>query len=144
MASTVTNRTAMEALDRLVAGKTIHCLLLTGTTTDWNTAATARDLNFASQITADEMADASYARVAATISVEEDDANDRGELHAADITFSSLSGADVVGVAFIEVVTNDADSPIRSLHDLTGAPVTPNGSDFIVRDGADGFLHAST
>lgn len=144
MASTVTAETASNALSRLVSGKTIHCVLLTGTSTNWNIAATAADFQFASSITADEATDASYSRAAVTgAAATADTANDRGELDCNDVTFTSLSGSNVVGVAFIEIVTNDTDSPILSLHDMTASPVTPTGSDFIVRIGAEGFLHAT-
>lgn len=145
MASTVPNATASSALGRLVSGRTVKCVLLTGTTTGWNVAATARDMQYASSITADEMAHASYSRVAVSgLASTTDNTNDRGELDASDVTFPSLSGSAVVGVAFIEDTGSDATSPILSLHDCTATPATPTGADFVVRLGADGFLHGTT
>jgi hypothetical protein len=143
MASSSTNKTAADAATRLYTSKTWKMLLLTGTTTDWDTAATARDMNFADEITDDEASHASYARVTITPSTSEDDTNDRGEIHFADVTFSSLAAAvgQILGVAVIEVVTNDADSPIRALYDVASLNVTPDGNDFIVRDGAEGAIH---
>jgi hypothetical protein len=45
MASTSTNRLAKTLADRLIAGKTYKMMLLTGTSTSWQTAATAQDFN---------------------------------------------------------------------------------------------------
>lgn len=147
MASSATNRAAYRiATDFLAEATSLRMGLLTGTTTNWDTAATARDLNFVNQITADEEDDVSYARVALTsLSVSEDDSNDRAEITFADVTFSDLSGDEVIGVFIYDHLgSDDSANPLLFVIDCQGSPATPNGEDFIVRPGADGVIHIET
>jgi hypothetical protein len=151
MASTATNRIAKTAADRLISGKTYRIGLLTANATSWKTAATAADLNVVNDIAADEASHASYARVTVTVTTEEDDTNNRAELHHSDATFPALEAAvgEVHGYFVMELVTNDTDNILVALIDLTvdiptGADRTPDGNDFIVRDSADGFLWLAT
>jgi hypothetical protein len=147
MASTSTNRLAKTLADRLISGKSYKMMLLTGVTTSWQTAATARDFNVVADIVADEASHASYARQNVTLTTSEDDANDRGELHYSDVTFTTLAAAvgEIKGVVVYEVVTADADHIIVAIHDTDAvANNTPDGNDFIVKDGAEGAVHLET
>jgi hypothetical protein len=147
MASTATNRLAKTLADRLISGKSYKMMLLTGVSTSWQTAATARDFNVVSDIVADEASHASYARQNVTLATSEDDTGDQGEIHYSDVTFPVLAAAvgEVKGVVIYEVVTADSDHIIVAIHD-TDAVLnnTPDGNDFIVKDGADGAIHLET
>jgi hypothetical protein len=151
MASTVTNKTAKNAADRFIAGQTYKLILLTGNTTSWKTAATARDFDFVAAIVADEPVHASYARPTVVVTATEDDTNDWAKLAHADATFSALDPAvgAAEGYAVMEMGTTDADSPIVGLIDLSiDIPLaddrTPDGNDFIVRCPANGFTRFKT
>jgi hypothetical protein len=145
MASTATNRLAKTLADRLISGKTYKMMLLTGTSTSWQTAATARDFNFVSSVVADEADDGSYARQTVTLTTSEDDTNDRGEIHFSDVTFTTLTESEIKGVVVYEEVTDDSDHIIIGLFDTDAlANNTPDGNDFIVRDGSEGAIHLET
>ena len=105
-------------------------MLLTGVTTSWQTAATARDFNVVADIVADEASHASYARQNVTLTTSEDDTNDRGELHYSDVTFTALDAAvgEIKGVVVYEEVTADSDHIIVAIHDTDAvANNTPDG-----------------
>jgi hypothetical protein len=145
MASTTTNRLAKTLADRLISGKTYKMMLLTGTTTSWQTAATAQDFNVVADIVADEADDASYSRQDVTLAASEDDTNQRGEIHYSDVTFADLTESEIKGVVVYEVVTNDSDHIIVAIHDTDAvANNVPDGSDFIIKDGAEGAIHLET
>jgi hypothetical protein len=138
MASTATNRLAKTLADRLISGKTYKMMLLTGTSTSWQTAATARDFNFVSSV-------GSYARQTVTLTTSEDDTNDRGEIHFSDVTFTTLTESEIKGVVVYEEVTDDSDHIIIGLFDTDAlSNNTPDGNDFIVRDGSEGAIHLET
>src|SRR5688572_18327038 len=133
MASTATNFTAKDSVDRLIAGKTYKMMLLTGTSTGWQTAATSRDFQFVSSLVADEASDGSYARQTVTLSTAQDDTNDRAEISYDDVTYPSLTGGEVKGVVVYEEVNDDTDHRVRFIHDTDAlANNTPDGNDFIV------------
>jgi len=70
-------------------------------------------------------------RKAATITFAEQDANNRGVVIIADITWTALGGAtnDTVGFAcLVKEVTNDADSELIAVWDLS-PDIPTNGSD---------------
>ena len=73
-----------------------------------------------------------------------DQANDRAEFDAADITWTSITqaGSEVwAALAMVKEITNDAASPlIHKLDTGTGFPLTPNGSDITVTWDAQGIL----
>lgn len=72
----------------------------------------------------------------------QDDANDRAEFDATDITFSSVVAQNAI-VAFLvyKFITNDAGSiPILFNDSATGLPITPNGSDITITWNAEGIL----
>lgn len=74
----------------------------------------------------------------------QDDANDRAEFDATDLTFSSVSQATsetVVAYVIYKHVTNDTDSiPIAFVDTASGLPLTPNGSDITITWDAEGIL----
>lgn len=101
-------------------------LLMTNTTAD-----TEKDaINFMSSLaTLDECDAAGYARVALTSeAVNTDDANDRAEFDAADVSFTGLSGnatRAIQGALIYKHVTNDADSiPIAFVDFTADIPAT--------------------
>ncbi len=73
-----------------------------------------------------------------------DQANNRAEFDAADITWTSISQAaaeTLVGLVMLTEITNDAASPvIMAIDTATGLPLTPNGSDITVTWDAQGLL----
>jgi hypothetical protein len=79
-----------------------------------------------------------YARVAlGTKTVTEDDGNSRANVDAADVNFGALgAGGTIVGAFIYQHVTNDADSPVLAIYDLTSTPtnggtVTVNIADWL-------------
>jgi hypothetical protein len=142
MASTATVTTAKDSTDRLIAGKTYKMMLLTGTSTSWQTAATAKDFQFVADIVADEASDASYDRQPVTLSTAQDDTNDRAEISYSTTTYPSLTESEIKGVVVYEEVNDDSDHRIRFIHDTDAvANNVPNGSDFVVVVGAQGAVH---
>lgn len=73
-----------------------------------------------------------------------DQANDRAEFDAADITWTSISQAASEtwsALMMVKEITNDAASPvIHKIDTATGLPLTPNGSDITVTWNAEGIL----
>lgn len=139
----ITNRLAYTASTRLIAGKTYRAMLLTGNSTNWQTPATLRGMNVVADLVADEAAHASYARPLVTLSAQEDDANARGEIHGV-ATFPALTlTTPVLGVVFYEVVTNDSDHIIASVHDIAAQNLTPDGRDFEATN-VEGIIHVKT
>jgi hypothetical protein len=92
--------------------------------------------------TLDECDGANYVRKAlANEAVNKDDANDRAEFDADDVTWSALGVGtrQTVGALLYEHVTNDADSPIIAYVEFSGA-VTHDGSNFTIEWSAEGIL----
>jgi len=108
-----------------------------------NVATSTPDINFVTDMEAHadfaELTGASgYARVALTsVTSTEDDANDRDNSDAADVAFGALgAGATIVGAFIFKQVTNDTDSPVIAIYDLTSTPtnggtVTVTVADFL-------------
>jgi len=108
-----------------------------------NVATSAPDINFITDMEAHadfaELTGASgYARVALTsVTSTEDDANDRDNIDSADVAFGALgAGGTIVGAWIYKFVTNDTDSPIIAIYDLTSTPtnggtVTVTVTDFM-------------
>ena len=77
---------------------------------------------------------------------QQDDSNDRGEAHASDPSWASISQAaaeTVVGaIIYIHVDGTGAnDIPLAFIDSLTGFPLTPNGSNITLAFNAEGWLH---
>lgn len=90
------------------------------------------DHNFVSDVSADEVVDASYARqTLANKAVTEDDALDEATLDADPADFGALTGVTPAGAVVFKFVTNDADSPLISFHDA-GFGVVANGAGYVV------------
>lgn len=115
-------------------------LLMTNTTAD-----TENDgVNFVADFTTlDEMDGANYVRKAlANEAVNKDDANDRAEFDADDVTWTALGNGTraVQGALVYKHVTNDADSiPIAFIE--FAATQNPGGSDFTIQWDAEGLLN---
>lgn len=93
--------------------------------------------------TLDEMDGAGYARQALTgEAVAADNANDRGEFDANNVTFAGVSAGtrQVAGIVLYRHVTNDADSVPIAFIDSGGFPFTANGGDIVVTWNAEGIL----
>lgn len=79
-----------------------------------------------------EASDASYGRVALTSETNtQDDANDRANLDAATIDFTTLDNETPTAMLIFKQVTNDADSIPISIHD-TGFGSPSNGAGYTV------------
>jgi hypothetical protein len=92
-----------------------------------------------------ELTSTGYARQAlAGEATSQDDANDRAEFDANDVTFSAVSQAaaeTVIGWVVFKFITDDAGSiPIIFVDTATGLPLTPNGSDITITWNAEGIL----
>lgn len=81
---------------------------------------------------------ASYARQAlGSMASTEDDGNNRANVDSANVSFGNLeTGGTIVGAFIYRHVTNDADSPVLCIYDLTstptnGGPVTVTVADFV-------------
>ena len=118
-------------------------LVMTNTTAD--TEKDVDDIDAFS--TLDEMDGANYVRKAlANEAVTEDEANDRGEFDADDVTFSALgNGTRSMAAAVVyKFVTDDTDSiPIWYIDD-SPFPTNPGGLDFILQWNAEGIAHFET
>lgn len=80
-------------------------------------------------------------RKALTASVVQDDANDRAELDAVDISWTAINAGIIGALIVIREVTSDADSiPIAYIDNAAQLPLTTNGSDVNVVWNAEGVL----
>jgi len=112
-------------------------LLMTNTTADTENDAIAFVDDFT---TLDECDDTGYSRQALTSeAVAKDDANDRGEFDADDVTFSNNGNATraIAGALVLQHVTNDTDSiPIAWIE----FSATLDGNDLVIQWNAEGIL----
>src|SRR5687768_7611369 len=117
-------------------------LVMTNTTAD-----TEADTTFMNLFTTlDEFDGANYARkTLANEAVNIDNANDRGEFDADDITWTALGAGTRAAQAMIvfKFVTNDADSVPIAFIDSGGFPITANGGDLTISWNAEGILQAT-
>ena len=112
-------------------------LVMTNTTADTETDAIAFVGDFT---TLDECDDGTYARQAlANEAVNKDDANDRAEFDADDVTFSNTGDAtrSIDGILIYKHVTNDADSIPICFVDISA---TLDGNDLVVAWNPEGIL----
>jgi len=97
--------------------------------------------------TLDESDATGYARQAlATEAVNKDDANDRAEFDADDVSFSGMSGdatRDYQGVVLYKHVTNDADSPLIAFIEFSNQPLSKSATTVSVPWNAEGILQLS-
>lgn len=78
--------------------------------------------------------------------VTQDDANDRAEYDADNITFSTVAndgGGTLKGMLLYKFVTNDAGSTPIFFSDTGGFPITPTGGDVTFAWDAEGILQLS-
>lgn len=103
------------------------------------------DNDFVADVVADELTNGSYARVnLASRTQTIDDTNNLIKWDAADVTFSTLSGAESVGYCVLyKFVTNDADSILLALFDLTDYALVTSGADEVIRFGTNGISRVS-
>jgi len=97
--------------------------------------------------TLDESDATGYARQALTTeAVNKDDANDRAEFDADDVSFSGMSGdatRDYQGVVLYKHVTNDADSPLIAFIEFSNQPLSKSATTVSVPWNAEGILQLS-
>ena len=113
-------------------------IVMTNTTLD-----TEEDKTFIDQFTTlDEFDGANYARKElANEAVTNDDANDRGEFDADDVTWTALGAGtrSAAGLVIYKHVNDDSDSiPICWIDD--DCPFIPNGGDIVAQWNAEGIL----
>lgn len=126
------------------AGDDIRVLLVMANTT----ADTEEDVDTLSAITTlDEFDDTGYSRVAlANQATAEDEANDRGEFDADDVTFSGLNGdgsRNVQAAIVYKHVTDDTDSVPIAYIDSGGFPLDPGSGDLTIQWNAEGIVQAT-
>lgn len=102
-----------------------------------------RTVNFVGDLT-NEIAVSGYSRkTLASKTVTESDGSNRIEFDAADALFAALASGETVGWAFVyKEVTNDADSPVICILDLTNTAT--NGGDITVQFAAAGVFTLNT
>lgn len=144
MSSTVFNefKRANAAGEIDLNGDDIRAILvMTNTTADTENDA----IVYVDDLTTLDESDATgYARQAlANEAVNKDDANDRAEFDADDISFAGLSGdatRDYQGVVLYKHVTNDTDSPIIAFVEFSNQPLSKQASQVDVPWDAEGIL----
>jgi len=118
-------------------------LVMTNTTVD-----TEKDVDDIDAFTTlDEMDGSNYARKAlAAEAVAEDEANDRGEFDADDVTWTALgAGARNVQAAVLyKHVNDDTDSIPIAYIDSGGFPFTATGADVTIQWNAEGIVQLAT
>lgn len=141
MASYTTNKGNADVLTRYISGATFKVLLVDAAPAS---EAAAKDLNFVSDVSGDELADASYARqTLASVAVTEDDSGDSAFIDAADPVFTSPTGGEnPVGGWIYREVTNDADSVLLAWIE-TNDDVTTSGNNVTLALPAAGFYQLS-
>lgn len=118
-------------------------LVMTNTTADTDNDAVV----FVDDIgTLDECDDNGYSRQAlGSEAVNKDDANDRAEFDATDLSFS-LDGdgtRDIQGILLYKHVTNDADSPVIAFIEPSNQPISSGATQIDVPWDAEGILQFS-
>lgn len=90
------------------------------------------DDNFVSDVSADEIVEASYARqTLANKAVSEDDTADEATMDADPVDYGALTGVTPAGIILFKFVTNDADSPLIGFSDA-GFGAVANGAGYVV------------
>ena len=104
----------------------IRCMLV-------STAYTAdKDHNTVSDAVANEIPSATR-QALASMTVTEDDANDRTDLDAADIVFATVPGTVAIGgVVIFRHTGSDATAPLLCFKDLSSANKSTNGGDVTI------------
>lgn len=133
-------KTKLANADLDLASADLRALLvMTNTTAD-----TEKDVaNIAAFSTLDEHDGANYARkTLADEAVAQDDANDRAELDATDVTWTALGAGTRQCQALVVYVhvTNDSDSYPFLYIDTGGFPFTATGADVTIQWNAEGIF----
>lgn len=144
MASKIYNEGLRLILAGGLVGADIRALLvMTNTTVDTENDAIAFIDDFT---TLDEMDGSGYVRKAlASEAVAKDDANDRAEFDAEDVTWSALGNGtrEILGVLIYKHVTNDTDSiPIAFIE--RASATNPGGDDYVYQWNAEGILQLAS
>ena len=110
------------------------------------TAQQIRDLNVVNDLVpgTNELSVAGYSRqTLANKTVTEDDTNNRASLDCDDVTFTGLASGQTVGwVVIYREVTNDTDSVVVAVYDVTDTPT--NGGNVSITIDSTGALRLST
>jgi len=74
----------------------------------------------------------------------QDDANDRGEFDAADLTWAGINaGTAKAAIVFKNGAADDTTSQLIAYIDTGGFPIATNGGDLTIQWNAEGILHLS-
>jgi len=89
-----------------------------------------------------ELSGAGYCRITlAGRTIVEDDANDRAEFDANDVTWPGLNaGTAAAAIIFTESAIGDTQSILVAYIDTGGFPITTNGGDLTIQFNAEGIL----
>lgn len=144
MANFVYTRAAKLIMDGDIdfASADIRMLLVDSSTT----ADTEKDIGTLSGFsTLGELSGTGYTRkTLASKATSQDDANDRAEFDAADVTWTGLNAGTAQAAILYLHVTNDSDSIPLLYIDTGGFPLVTNGSDATIVWPAEGILQAGT
>lgn len=78
-----------------------------------------------------------------TKSITEDDANNRAEFTAGNLTWTAINAGTAAACILVKEGTTDADSKLIAYIDTGGFPKTTNGGDFSITWNAEGILQIS-
>lgn len=76
-----------------------------------------------------------------SITIVEDDGNNRAEFDAADLTWSGIDAGTAAAVIIYRHLTNDGLSTLIAYIDTGGFPVVTNGGDLTITWNAEGIIH---
>lgn len=142
MAAYWTNKGKADLAGGGIAGREFRILLATGAPAS---AAAAADLNFLTEVVAQEAGFTNYVRKTIVPSVTEDDTNDRAAITAANPSTYTAAGGGVnntlVGAWIFRRATNGVDTPATDVLwcFLGMTSITTNGGDLTVNFGANGI-----
>lgn len=138
--------TLQEMVEAWLGGEELVFGLLTANTVDWDT----ERLPFVDDVAADRSTNhPEIEKAEPDFAVASDVANVRVEVDCIDLVWTALPLGDVgdgkiQAVYVARRVTNDADSPVIKVIDVTALPEvsrTPNGTDYTVRIPTEGLIH---
>ena len=94
-------------------------------------------------VTASELSGTGYSRKTVTITVAQDNTNDRATADTTDLTYTGLDAGTIDAILVFKTVTNDSDSPLIAHLTSTDFPLTTNGGDVTIQWDPAGVLTLS-
>lgn len=85
------------------------------------------DHNYVSQVSSDELSGTGYVRKTLSVTVTQDDANDKADVDASDVTWAGLNAGTIAGAIMFKDTGDDATSPLIALFRAAEFPVVTSG-----------------